>query len=283
MKETALQTTKPLPLTSISEVSTAGDLLAKSGMFGARNPAEGFVIAAMCQQAGLSYIEFMEKYHFFHGRISMRADAMLANLLEHGGSYKIIKRTPDAASVQMKYGAAEGTFSFTWEEALAEPFIYRGGPSEQEKQLERPVEERNIKSKYATPRSRMQMLWARVVSDGVRTVCPIAVSGHYTPEEVSDFGDEQPKPTAAEPEPEPIDVSSRQAELVEDDDANPFRMEEEAESVNYAVCPIPGPLHEKAWSDMPAQHLEMALGLEHPAMTEDHRNEIRSIILEKES
>ena len=44
-----------------------------------------------------------------------------------------------------------------------------------------------IKAKYATPRSRMQMLWARLISDSIRIVAPEIITGVYVPEEVDDF------------------------------------------------------------------------------------------------
>ena len=46
---------------------------------------------------------------------------------------------------------------------------------------------KTYKDNWATPRSRMQMLWARVVSDGVRTMAPEICSGIYTPEETADI------------------------------------------------------------------------------------------------
>jgi uncharacterized protein YbbK (DUF523 family) len=47
-----------------------------------------------------------------------------------------------------------------------------------------------------------QMLRSRVVSEGVRTVCPGATSGMYVPEEVQDIVHaEQGKPEAANTQP----------------------------------------------------------------------------------
>ena len=53
-----------LPATNMADFVEIGRLLAQTGMFGTNNPAEGFVIAAMCHQSGLTYIEFMQQYHF---------------------------------------------------------------------------------------------------------------------------------------------------------------------------------------------------------------------------
>ena len=55
-----------------------------------------------------------------------------------------------------------------------------------------------------------QMLRSRIISEGVRTICPMATSGMYVPEEVQDF---EPAPvtidqpaTPATPEQSPVDI-----------------------------------------------------------------------------
>lgn len=181
--------TSLLPIANVADLATAGQLLAQSGMFGAKNPAEGFVIAGMCQQAGISYLEYMNTYHFIGGRVTMKADAMLARFNAAGGKHVLLKRTDEEAAVEVEWQGRKTVFRFTWEEAKNEPFIYGGPPSAQSEQLKLPFEKRNVKDKYKTPRSRMQMLWARLVSDMVRCLFPQAVAGVYTPEEVSDFDD----------------------------------------------------------------------------------------------
>lgn len=107
----------------------------------------------------------------------MRSDAMLAGLVEAGGRYKVVQRDSDAAKIEITIAGQTQAFALTWQEAQEEPFTKgKGG---------------KIKDNWATPRSRMQMLWARVVSDGVRVMAPQVVCGGYTPEEISDF-DELP-------------------------------------------------------------------------------------------
>jgi hypothetical protein len=58
----------------------------------------------------------------------------------------------------------------------------------------------------------MQMLWARVVSDAVRTVCPLANRGNYTPEEIEDI--EPAKSFAPTPVPAAVTVPSTEAAKV---------------------------------------------------------------------
>jgi hypothetical protein len=55
---------------------------------------------------------------------------------------------------------------------------------------------KELKTNWSTPIGRQDMLWARVVSRGVRKLAPGVVCGRYTPEEISDF---VPAETAAPP------------------------------------------------------------------------------------
>ncbi len=246
-----------LPIQSIDDLKEMGKLIALSKMGGDLNPAMGFAIACICHQTGQSLNEFFETYHVLGGRLSMRADKMLANLLEAGGEFKIIARTPDRAAIFVKYGKAEGEFSITKQEALEEPFVYRGGPLAQMEELKKPLEKRALKDKYATPRSLMQMLWSRVVSDAVRSVCPKANQGYYTPEEVEDFTPVHGN--APSPRPQPI---------------------EPAETTNE-VCPIPGKMLGRRWDAMDAKTLQYALDSKHPALTDAHLAIIRQTLKTK--
>jgi len=183
---TDLVRTTAMPVRCMDDLTAAGKLLAQSGMFGISKEADGFVIAATCHQQGMSLLEFRETYHIIHGTPSMRTDTMLARLVDHGGEYEILSRTPDRAAIRATCGKASGEFELTWEQAQLEPFVYAGKEGDVVAALasgQRPP----LKDKYATPRSRMQMIWARVVSDAVRAVCPQACKGTYTPEEVSDY------------------------------------------------------------------------------------------------
>lgn len=298
-----------LPVQNMQDFAAVGDLIAASGMFGAKNQAEGFVIAGMCHQTGMSYMEFMETYHFFQGRISMRADAMLSKLIEHGGTFEVVKRTPAMAEIKVQCGSAKGNFSFSWEDAVQEPFIYAGGPRDQLKELEKPLESRTFKPKYQTPRSRMQMLWARVISDGVRTVCPQAVRGCYTPEEISDFSEtpannnsapvkinpeevakrsesikkeakakSEPKPKS-KPEEKSVSKEMEDATVVNDKPAPKSTPDfKQGVAPDYNKCPVRGNLFNVAWSEMDVKTLEMALTLTNPEMTKEYMDVVKATL-----
>lgn len=169
-----------LPVQSMQDIVAAGHLVAQSGMLGVTNPAEGFIVVATCIQEGMSLLKFSERYNVICGRCSMKAEAMLANLLDLGGSYKVISRTAESAAIEVKYRDASFTARLDWADAQKETYT-------------RQKDGRTLKDNWSTPRRRMQMLWARVVSDGVRTVCPNATRGTYTPEEIQDFEPREPR------------------------------------------------------------------------------------------
>lgn len=150
-----------------------GIYLYKSAMMGIGTKEAGITIAWTCLSEGFSPLEFNRRYHIIQGEVTVRADYALACFNDLGGKHKIIRRDADAAIVDLVWGGSTNRFSFTWEDAQKETFVY-GKKGE-------------IKDNYATPRARMQMLWARCVSDGVRAICPKAIAGSYTPEETIDM------------------------------------------------------------------------------------------------
>ena len=166
-----------LPLRNFSELEKAGEIISKTKMLGCSNPAEGFILVSTCVQERMSFLKFKQKYHIIAGEISQKAENMLAELRKHAGRYEIISRTPDIVDILFECQGAKYRETVTWEELKKESYVYQ-------------KDKRTLKDNYSTPRRRMQMMWARAVSDGVRTVCPEATQGSYTPEEIGDFRDD---------------------------------------------------------------------------------------------
>ena len=171
-----------------------GDAIYKSRMFGCETLAQGHVLALECAAKRLPPLALAERYHLIQGKLSMKAEAMLADFHTLcGGEHEIVERSPEKAAIKIGFEGKRKSYTFelTWQDALNEPFVYLGKESEVIVALaagENGRRSLRLKPKYATPRARMQMLWARVVSDAVRAVAPEVVAGHYTPEEVSDLG-----------------------------------------------------------------------------------------------
>jgi len=209
-----------------SQLAEFGKAIMHSEMFGAKNASQGMVLAMECAARQIPPMTLAQKYDIIHGRLSMKATAMLAGFHELGGKHRVIKRDSDQAEIELTIDGETHVFGLTWAEALGEPFVYVGKESDVAAKLYKGATDKlTIKTKYQTPRSRMQMLWARVVSDGVRTVRPEIVSGCYTPEEIGDFdgngdgGDVEvekvaatksaPSESVTEPEPEPTKLGVR--------------------------------------------------------------------------
>ena len=136
-----------------------GDEIAKSQMFGCQNVAQGRVLAMACIAERKNPIEIARTHHIIQGNLSMRADAMLAEFNRLGGKHRIVERTAERAEVELKIGDDVYTESLAWDEAKQEPYPYeKDGTS--------------LKKNWRTPRARRQMLWARVISEAVRTLHP---------------------------------------------------------------------------------------------------------------
>ena len=172
-----------------------GRAIALSKMFGIDTVEQGEILALECLARKIPPLALAERYHFICGKLSKKSEAMLAEFRSMmGGEYEIIERSPDVAAIALTLKGKREEFKLTWEEAQGEPFPYEGTEKAVVKMLasnKRP----ELKTKYATPRSRMQMLWARVVSDGIRAVAAEAVCGAYTPEEIEDFDEVQEEAT----------------------------------------------------------------------------------------
>lgn len=199
-----------VPISGPAEAQAMGKILASSGMFGCENEAQGAVLAITCYTEGISPLQFKRSYHLVDGNPAMRADAMLAEFRKAGGRYKVIERDSKVASMAVwSVNDDDGipsteddaiTWTYTWEDAcLSElPYCFKNGQATTK-----------LKKNWRTiPKN---MLWARCTSDMVRTLMPEIVAGVYTPEEVSDFKQEEAPPAKApnkrkpksEPKPEP--------------------------------------------------------------------------------
>ena len=196
-------------------VRQIGNDIAKSKLFGCQSIEQGNVIALECIARKMPPLMIAEKYYLIHGKLSMKAESMLADFRTASkGSHRILKRDADCAEIELITADRQSiTFRLTWAEASQEPFVYDGKEAEIVAKLQQGKSaELTLKPKYATPRSRTQMLWARVVSDAVRCVAPEVVCGSYTPEEVSDFEtmpeivQNQMIPEQPEPEPEDAEI-----------------------------------------------------------------------------
>ena len=246
------------------DMIAAGEILALTEMFGKINPAEGYAIVSICHDEHMSLIEFHDTYNWMYNAPHMKADAMLARFVDLGGTYSVLERSSERAEIEVEYEGKVSPFSITWNNAKDEPF----------------TKDRNgkTKSNYATPRTRMQTLWSRVVSDAVHTICPQATKGSYTAEEAETFVDyDEPMPRR---DAAPVPLSDEQAARV-------VAAEAETEpEIDDTVCPALGSAHDgKPWAEFGTEALQRAVASDrskYPAITDTHLAAIRLVLRERE-
>ena len=265
----AAQPAATLPVNSVQDLQTLGTVLAQSNLFGKRNPAEGLAIVAMCQQKRISWLDFMQNFHMIQGVVAKKTDAIIADFHRAGGTHRLLARTADKAEAYFKMGDCDYTSTITWQDCLAEPFVYVGKEGDVLAMLQR-GQPPPLKAKYSTPRARMQMLWARCVSDGVRVVAPECVQGIYTPEETADFTEISSTPAPSIPTP-PTPV------------AHPAQVQGVASSSPFAVEEVPcGSLKGKRWDELDTPILQQALGGTNPLITTEMKDYIREVLSKRE-
>ena len=173
MSEQTTALAMPRTIAEVDVIERIGTMLAKANIYGASSIEQGQAIALHCSIEGITPIDFKRTYHMFNGNLTMRADAMLATFNKRGGKHVVVERTAEKATIQTIKDGIQHDFSITWEEIQHEPFVFsKGGKA--------------FKHNWATPRARMQSLWARLVSDTIRVVDPGVCAGVYTPEETED-------------------------------------------------------------------------------------------------
>lgn len=240
-----------LPINTMQDLVTAGELISQTMMAGAGNPAEGFIIAAHCFQHGISWLDFADSFNVVKGRVSMRADAMAANFGAAGGVVEVIQRDSHRCELKLSMkGRDSAVFQCQWEGELElEPFVKgKGG--------------KGLKQKYETPRSRMQMMHARVISDALRAYYPEANKGKYTPEEVEDF-DDAPSAAVATVSVEDLTAAAEPVAATVPD---------EFQTVPMGMGESSG----KPWSDLELDMLKAGLTLDDARMTAGHRTAIQA-------
>lgn len=166
--------------------------LVKSRMFGLESVDQAMALMSIAQAEGKHPAIIARDFHIIKNRPAKKAEAMMRDLIGAGGSVKWHALDDTIADATFSHPQG-GTVRITWDmdrarqAGLASNDNYR---------------------KY--PRA---MLRSRCVSEGVRTVCPLATSGVYTPEEVQDIvHDETPTTgprdvTPPKPEPAILDES----------------------------------------------------------------------------
>lgn len=146
-----------------------GRAISGSRMFGCDNEEQGVIFALQCIAERKPPFEMAKNYHVIQGKLSKRADAMLADFRKAGGKFVFadIKNTEEQ-SAKVEWEGETYNVSFTSEDAKRAGLL--------------PAKPASGWAKYPAA-----MLRARLVSETLRAIAPEIVQGTYTPEEIGDF------------------------------------------------------------------------------------------------
>ena len=161
------------PQYAVSDMERMAHAFASSKLFGVTNAEQALALCLIAQAEGRHPASAAQDYHIIQGKPSKKADAMLRDFLSSGGKVQWHELTDKAVSATFSHPAG-GSVTIDWDMARA------------------------AKAGISTPMWKKyprQMLRARVVSEGVRTVFPMATSGMYVPEEVQEFDAPETKQT----------------------------------------------------------------------------------------
>ena len=163
----------PVPYSDMAKMAEA---IAKSGLFGMKTADQALALMCVAQAEGRHPASVAVEYNIIQGRPALKADTMLARFQSAGGKVQWTTYTDSRVAAIFSHPNG-GSIEVVWTTERAQAAHLIGKDNWQ---------------KY--PR---QMLRARVISEGVRTVFPGVAIGMYTPEEVMDF--EPPEPLLADP------------------------------------------------------------------------------------
>lgn len=227
----------------IAAAKEMGIAMARSGLLGLPNEEAGMVVALTCLCEQMTPMDYLRRYHTINGQPSMRSDAMLAEFrMNHGGRHKRIEKSEQRAAIEVTLDGQSDLFEVTWEEALDAGWPYRNKDDHSQ----------GFKDNWDSIRGRKTMLWARVVSDAIRTICPEVNAGVYTPEEVVDIDESKGRPHSNERRPAVVEaeasVSTPAAAPVETESVTPAS-EVEPPATNAQLLEIQGLSDEIQLSD----------------------------------
>jgi len=197
-------------LVTITEIKEMAKISYASRLFQMPNVESMATLMMLCQAEGVHPLQALKRYHIIQGRPAMRADAMLAEFQKAGGKIQWNERTDKKCSATFEHEQG-GKLTVEWTIAMAKEACLLNNPTWK---------------KY--PR---QMLTARVISEGIRTIYPAIATGIYTPEEIGDITvkaekvtdkpKKQNKPAPAIETVEPIKVadSEKKTQLAEPEPA----------------------------------------------------------------
>jgi len=159
-----------IPYNQLKEMATD---VAKSQLFGCKRPEEAITLMLLSQAEGVHPMRAIQDFSIIQGRPAKKAEAIARDGEALGVSIKWLEYTDTAVEAEFSHPTG-GTIKVRWTIEMASKIV----TSEKEGKKLTLLDKDNWKN---YPRA---MLRSRCISEGMRTVCPRACSGMYTPEEV---------------------------------------------------------------------------------------------------
>lgn len=151
-----------------ADVQQMAQVVVRSQLFPSiKTEQAAMTLMLLCQAEGLHPIQALRRYDIIQGRPALKADAMLADFMKHGGKVNWVQLTNEVVEADFHAPGLTGPVRIRWgtEEARTAGLL-----------------DKENWRRY--PRA---MRRARVISEGVRTAMPAVNTGIHTPEEVRDF------------------------------------------------------------------------------------------------
>jgi len=149
-----------------AEMERLAAAIAKSGLFGMKTPEQALVLMSIAQAEGRHPALAARDYDVIQGRPAKKAEAMQRDFLIAGGAVEWH---------QLDDMVADATFSHP-----------QGGKARISWDMQRAATA-GLGARDSWKKFPRQMLRSRCVSEGVRTVWPLATSGMYEPGEAADI------------------------------------------------------------------------------------------------
>lgn len=244
---------------NMEAVQKLGQVYAASGFFGAVTASTATASIINAALEGISPLEYRAKYHTFeNGTTSVKSDYIQREFHRLGGEWRFNEWTAEVCDMTFTYKGGTLPMKVTIAEFKANGVACG-------------KDGKTLKDNWRKfPR---EMLKARCMATAIRAICPEALGGMYTQEEVADFDRKSPVPVqSAVASPSPL-APDPKTEVVE------------AEAVDYAICPC-GKSKGKRFDELPTAMLEKIVAAsanEFPLITAEHRNEVARILGEREA
>lgn len=98
---------------SLKDLETMANVVARSGLFGMKDPTQAMALMLLCQADGLHPMVACRQYHVIQGRASMTSQTMMSRFLASGGRQEIHELTEEAAEISLHHPNG-GTARVRW-------------------------------------------------------------------------------------------------------------------------------------------------------------------------